>query len=125
MAGLVSVAAYVLLLAGLAAQFGQVGAALARAGMVAVGFVVLFREVDVGLPENLWRSVLGALLVAAPLLPIELLLNVGVYVKALVEFVVFAAVLALAYRFVKPLSGEDLELLKAAIHMRLKKAGLG
>jgi hypothetical protein len=64
-------------------------------------------------------------LVAAPLLPIELLLNVGVYVKALVEFVVFAAVLALAYRFVKPLSGEDLELLKAAIHMRLKKAGLG
>jgi len=121
LAGLVSVAAYVLLLAGLAARFGEVGAALARAGMVAVGFVVLLREVDVGLPENLLRSVLGSLLVAAPLLPIELLLDVSVYVKALVEFVVFAAVLALAYRFVKPLSWEDLELLKAALPVKLKR----
>jgi uncharacterized membrane protein len=110
-----------MLLAGLASRLGQVGAALARAGMVGVGFAVLFREVDVGLPKNLWRSVLGALMVTAPLLPIELLLDTSVYVKALVEFVVFAAVLALAYRFVKPLSGEDLELLKAAVPMKFKR----
>jgi len=89
--------------------------------MVGVGFAVLFREVNVSLPKNLWMSVLGALMVTAPLLPIELLLDTSVYVKALVEFVVFAAVLALAYRFVKPLSGEDLELLKAAVPMKFKR----
>jgi O-antigen/teichoic acid export membrane protein len=124
LAGLLSVATYVLLLATLAAPLKQIGAALARAGMVAVGFVVLYRQVDLGLPGNFWRSVLGALLVAASLLPIELLLNTGVYIKASVELAVFAGALTLTYRFVKPLNGEDLKLLKAAIPIKFKRGGL-
>jgi O-antigen/teichoic acid export membrane protein len=122
LAGLLSVAIYVLLLTALAAPFKQIGAALARAGMVAVGFAVLYRKIDTGLPENLWRSVLGALLVATPLLPIELLWDTDVYLKASVELAVLAGALALTYKFVKPLSGEDLELLKAAMPMKLKQS---
>ena len=58
---------------------------------------------------------------ATSLLPIELLLDINVYVKALVELLVFAGALALAYRFVKPLSGEDLELLRFALPTKLAR----
>jgi len=121
-AGLLSVATYITLLAALAAPFRQVGAALARVGMVAVGFTVLYRKAGMPLPGNLGRSLLSALLVGAALASIELFLDASLHVKVLVELMAFTASSALAYRLVRPLSGEDLELLKAALPMRLKRA---
>jgi O-antigen/teichoic acid export membrane protein len=56
LAGLTSTAAYALMLAATASWLGQVGAALSRALLAAVGFFTLYREADVRGFGNLRRS---------------------------------------------------------------------
>jgi O-antigen/teichoic acid export membrane protein len=56
LAGLTSTAAYALMLAATASWLRQVGAALSRALLAAVGFFTLYREADVRGFGNLRRS---------------------------------------------------------------------
>ena len=123
LAGVLSVATYLALLAALTPPLKLVGAASARAVMLAVGFAFLYREAGSPLPANLFRSLISALIIGATLTPVELLFGAGLYVKVLVELVVFASSFALVFRFVKPLSGEDLELLKAALPTLFRRGG--
>jgi O-antigen/teichoic acid export membrane protein len=120
-AGLLSVVAYLLLLAILAAPFRQVGAALARAAMVIVSFATLYRKASIPLPANLWKSLLSAIIVGGVLIPLEFFLNVGLYLKAFVELVVFIASFGLTFMFMKPVNKDDVELLKTAIPMKIRR----
>jgi O-antigen/teichoic acid export membrane protein len=83
LAGVTSIVTYVVLLATITKPLGQVGAALARAAMIAVGFSVLHREVGAKLPSNLDKSLVVATALASTLAPIELFARTSIYLKAL------------------------------------------
>jgi O-antigen/teichoic acid export membrane protein len=120
-AGLLSVVAYLLLLAILAAPFRQVGAALARVAMVIVVFATLYRKTSIPLPANLWKSLLSAIIVGGVLIPLEIFLNTGLYLKAFVELVAFIASFGLTFMIMKPVNKDDVELLKTAIPMKIRR----
>jgi hypothetical protein len=118
LAGAASTTAYVVLLATITKPLGQVGAALARAAMIAVGFSILYREVGAKLPSNLDKSLLVAMALASTLAPIELFVRTSIYLKAFVEASVFVVVALLAFKLVKPLDDHEIGLLKAMIPLR-------
>jgi hypothetical protein len=118
LAGVTSIVTYVVLLATITKPLGQVGAALARAAMIAVGFSVLHREVGAKLPSNLDKSLVVATALASTLAPIELFARTSIYLKAFVEASAFVLVALLAFKLVKPLDDYEVGLLKAMIPWR-------
>jgi O-antigen/teichoic acid export membrane protein len=118
LAGVTSIVTYVVLLATITKPLGQVGAALARAAMIAVGFSVLHREVGAKLPSNLDKSLVVAVALASTLAPIELFVRTSIYLKAFVEASAFVLVALLAFKLVKPLDDYEVGLLKAIIPWR-------
>lgn len=110
-AGLASTAVYMLLLS-TAVLIGQIGAALARAAMIAVGFSVLYFEAGVKVPDNLKRCILVAAFLASALIPIELFLRADLYFKASIEVLAFATVLSAAFKLLKPLGRDEMKLIK-------------
>ena len=118
LAGAASTTAYVVLLATITKPLGQVGAALARAAMIAVGFSILYREVGAKLPSNLDKSLVVAVALASTLTPIELFARTSIYLKAFVEASAFVVITLLAFKLVKPLDDYEIGLLKAMIPWR-------
>ncbi|MEM2351490.1 MAG: oligosaccharide flippase family protein [Thermoproteota archaeon] len=114
-AGAASTLIYVFMLATLSPVLGQVGAALARMLMTTVGFLILQGSVSIGLPENLKKCVLTALVVSAVLLPTELLWEVTLPLKVSVELLEFAAVSLLAHKTFKPMSSVEIASLKSLV----------
>jgi O-antigen/teichoic acid export membrane protein len=117
-AGVASTIAYTVLLPSLTIPLRQVGAALARASMAIVGFTILRRELKVGAPRSLKRSIVASSIIAATLTPIEICLKANIYVKALIEALTFIAALTAVYKLIKPLSSEEVELIKTIIPLR-------
>jgi hypothetical protein len=115
LAGAASTAAYIVLLATITKHLGQVGAALARATMIVVGFSILYREVGAKLPSNLSKSLVVATALASTLAPIGLFVKASLYLKAFVEASAFVIVALLAFKLVKPLDDHEIGLLKAMI----------
>jgi len=114
---------YVVLLATITKPLGQVGAALARAAMIAVGFSMLYREVGAKLPNNLSKSLVVTVALASILAPIELFVRTSIYLKAFVEASAFVLVALLAFKLVKPLDDYEIGLLKAMIPWRAEGIG--
>ena len=123
LAGAASTAVYIVLLATITKPLGQVGAALARAAMIAVGFSILYREVGAKLPGNLDKGLLVAMALASTLAPIELFVKADIYLKAFVEASAFVLVALLAFKLVKPLDDYEIGLLKAIIPWRAEGIG--
>jgi O-antigen/teichoic acid export membrane protein len=117
-AGVASIVAYTFLLATITKPLGQAGAALARATMIAVGFLVLYRETSVKLPSNLNRGLVVAAVFALALAPIERFVRVNLHLKALTEVSVFIIVALLTFKLVKPLDDYEIELLKSSVLLR-------
>jgi hypothetical protein len=109
-----------LLLSTTTGLLGRVGAALARAAMIAIGFSILHREMGVKAPENLMRSIIVAIVVASALEPMELLLKADLYLKASIEALAFTAVLLMAFKLVKPLDSDEVELVKSIMPWRTR-----
>jgi O-antigen/teichoic acid export membrane protein len=118
LAGAASTTAYMVLLATITKHLGQVGAALARAAMIVVGFLILYREVGAKLPSNLDKSLLVAVALASTLALIELFVRASLYLKAFAEASAFVVVALLAFKLVKPLDDHEIGLLKAMIPWR-------
>jgi len=118
LAGAASTAVYVVLLATITKSLGQVGAALARAAMIAVGFSMLYREVGAKLPNNLSKSLVVTVALASILAPIEFFVRTSIYLKAFVEASAFVVIALLAFKLVKPLDDHEIGLLKAMIPLR-------
>jgi PST family polysaccharide transporter len=119
-AGAASTAAYMLLLSTTTGLLGRVGAALARAAMIAIGFSILHREMGVKAPENLARSMIVAIVVASALAPMELLLKADLYLKASIEALAFTAALLIAFKLVKPLDSNEVGLVKSIMPWRTR-----
>jgi len=119
-AGVASTLAYVILLIALAAPLKQVGAALARAMTAIVSFTILYRSFGMRIPGNLGKSVMVAAILAATLMPIELCLKTNVYIKASIEVLMFAIMLPVAYKLIKPLNCEEIRLLKTMVPQKDK-----
>jgi len=117
-AGVASTIVYMTLLAALAIPLKQVGASLARASMTIAGFTILHRELNIRIPRSLKRSIMASSIIAAALTPIELCLKANIYMKALIEALAFTAALTAAYKLIKPLSSEEIELLKTIITLK-------
>jgi len=120
LAGLTSTAAYALMLAATASWLGQVGAALSRALLAAVGFFTLYREADVRGFGNLRRSLAVAAAVAAALTPIELFLETAAYIKALAEAATLLIVAFACFKLIKPLESEEIKLVKSIVPWKPK-----
>ncbi len=118
-AGVASTLTYIALLLLLTAPLRQVGAALARASVAIVGFMILYRELGLRLPENLKKSLTVAVIIAAAVAPIELLLQTNTGIKASVEAIAFAITLPIAYKITKPLNRGEMELMKKMVPQKL------
>jgi hypothetical protein len=64
------------------------------------------------------RSIIASSIIAATLTPIELCLKANIYVKALIEALTFTTALTAAYKLIKPLSSEEVKLIKTIIPLR-------
>jgi hypothetical protein len=64
---------------------------------------------------------LSAIIVGGVLIPLEFFLNVGLYLKAFVELVVFIASFGLTFMFMKPVDKDDVKLLKTAIPVKIRR----
>ena len=117
LAGLTSTAAYALMLSATASWLGQVGAALSRALLAAVGFFTLCAraQADVRGFGNLRRSLAVAAAVAAALTPIELFLEIAAYVKALAEAATLLIVAFACFKLIKPLESEEIKIVKSIV----------
>jgi len=118
-AGIASTATYITLLSS-TIILKQIGAAIARAIMTAIGFIILHREAEVKIPGNLKRSIVVALIIVSTLTPIELLLKSELYTKALVEAAVLIASLSITFKLLKPLSSQEIEVIKSIIPWKPK-----
>lgn len=118
MAGAISIMVYTFLLLTIARTLGQVGAAIARAFMSTISFLILYKEVEIKTPENLKRSIVIAIIIALILIPIELLLNAELYVKAFIELITLIMVLLITFKFIKPLNSDEVHLIKSIIKLR-------